>query len=219
VALSNWAVLALSHDGKPMSGDFKTPLGIGAEIYKSWLYVRDPVAWREGGGFVKNTVMEVKMGSLHYMDLNIIAARGQEEFPESIYAAVWSGWDYDEKSRASFSGMVGIGTYGFKSFGRQDADADLESLWEGVRVYEVEWLKELMKRWSDEYSLPKTLADLDLSKALQFNRGNLFFAENLGVELPVSKPGEKQHVYMNDVIEGMKKAENDPPKEEEKESP
>lgn len=187
MALSNWATLALDEKGQATNGVFTSPLGVGIEIYKSWLYVRDEKAWRDKSGYVQPTVMQVQEGVLHYLDVEIVAERGCDGFPESVYCAVWSGYESDKDDLVT--GMVGIGTYGFSQF-RKDPEDPEYNLFEGVRKYELEWLKERIDFWIHEHGAPSKFAKIDFSKALHFNAGDAFFASHLGRQTPAAPVGE-----------------------------
>jgi hypothetical protein len=135
MALSDWDTMAVDAEGRPTSGLFVSRLGVEVEIYKNWLYIRDPKAWHEGGPFVEPTVAQVSSGSLTYKDVRIEAKRGPKR---GIYCVVTSKrYDYaplkgckhcgaksargKDKARYHapacpmvFAAMLGIGCYAYE---------------------------------------------------------------------------------------------------------
>jgi hypothetical protein len=107
MALSNWDTLAVDETGQATNGVFESPLGVKVQIYKNWLYVTDPRAWREGGAFVANTIMEVNEGYLRYLDISIWAKRGLKN---GVYAVVWT----HKYNPFEVKCMIGIGCSGYK---------------------------------------------------------------------------------------------------------
>lgn len=97
--------LALDHHGEPIDA-FTTPGGVSAEIYKTWVYIRDPKAWRPGR-FVAPTIAEFWHGSACYQDLYVFASRMPSK--NGIFCAAWSGHG------KSLTGMVGIGVYAWRN--------------------------------------------------------------------------------------------------------
>ena len=149
--------------------------------------------------------MEVKEGRANYMGLNIIASRGPDLFPESIYVACWNGWGTED---SPVTGMVGIGTYGFSQHEMEAGeDGERWPKWDGVRKYEIEFLKEMIGRWGHDHGLPELFKKLDFDNALRFNKGDEFFAKALGTELSATKSGEAEPTVMSHIIDGMKKKE------------
>jgi hypothetical protein len=200
VALSNWDVLALDEKNLPTNGIFTTPLGITAEIYKSWVYVSDPVAWRAGGGYMKDIVMCVGQGRFTYLDLHVLAAKNHPDDPEAIFCACWSGHEYELDGKpSSLQGMVGIGTYGFADNGE----------WVGVRKQEVRRLAELLSDEKGEfgYEVPKLFRNMDFGKALRVNKGDMYFEKNAGIEADVTPVEEATKPTMLHIVEAMKEAD------------
>ncbi len=172
MALSNWDTFALNHKGEASDGSFESH-GTSAEIYKNWIYIRDPQMWREGLSYVEPTIMELNEGDLTIGKLHIRAVRGPKS---GIYAVVWTGHEHDD----SIQGMVGIGCYGF----------DEEGEWVGADDAEVEFFKGKLTEWASEYEIPKLFAELDLQQGQRFNQGDAFFGKALGTEIPTTEPGE-----------------------------
>jgi hypothetical protein len=176
MALSNWDILAIDENGNPTNGVFETPLGIKAEIYKNWVYIHDEKAWREKGGFVKDVVMEVNNGKIHYMDLNLFTEFSEEH--NAIFVMAWNGWKYDNTLKA----MYGIGAYGF--------DGDV---YVGISKQCFEDFQKFVARSVEFY----THAELpDFSKALRFNQGDSFFDCAFDEEPMGTKVGEQEEPYL-----------------------
>lgn len=53
MALSSYATMAFTHEGKPNNGAYISPCGVNVEVYKNWIYIYDEKAWQENGGFRK----------------------------------------------------------------------------------------------------------------------------------------------------------------------
>lgn len=112
MAISDYDTLALDYKGKPTNGVFKSrESGASVEIYKNWLYVRDPKSWVENAYFTNPTMMQVHSGALTYKDISIIASRGKENEIRCIVTTS----KYNEKRKPTINRMIGIGVYGWKS--------------------------------------------------------------------------------------------------------
>jgi len=59
--------------------------GTACELYKNWLYVRDPKGWVEGRGWVSPYVAKINEGVIAVADFDIVAARGPQD---SIFVTV-----------------------------------------------------------------------------------------------------------------------------------
>lgn len=188
MALSNWDTLAVDLKGRPVAGHFESPLGVKVAIYKNWLYVRDPKAWR-AGLFCEPTVMEIQNGELSYLDVRIVAKRGPQE---GVYAAIYS------RTGDAVAGIVGCGVYGFD-----------DDKWIGVQASSVAFLKEMIGVRSEFdghkfYELPDEVATVDLSGATRFNQGDKYFADYAGVDTPATQPGQSGEPVFTKIIENMK---------------
>jgi len=206
MALSNWDTLAVNLKGEPQSGFFVSPGGVKVEIYKNWVYIHDPEAWREKGSYVKDTIMQINHGDLHYHDVEIRAIRGPQE---GIYVACWHT-DYKDEE-IIYTGMVGCGVYGFA--GEEWIGVTPESVaflqkwisykertWtdEGVDdmvahlanpdIDPKDWRKELQEEYT--FDFPEEIAGVKLDQAIRYNQGNMYFTEKVGMPLEATKPGE-----------------------------
>lgn len=211
MALSNWDTLAVDLKGEAQAGFFVSPCGVRVEIYKNWVYIHDPKAWRKGGQFCEDVVIELQHGDLHYMDVEIRAVRGPQN---GIYVACWHiDWHVEDKKPAEYTGMVGCGVYGFEG---ED--------WVGVTPDSVEflqkWIGKKERTWTDEeivimmetfnnpdldpkehekwlrenctFDLTKEIAAIKLDQATRYNQGDMFFAEKAGLPLGATEPGESE---------------------------
>lgn len=106
MALSNWDTAAWDQDGNPIEG--KLTVGqISIEIYKNWIYVRDPERWAKGlYGYSNNVVMEIQFGDITYRGFRIRAVRGPQN---SIMAVVEHGY----KFQGNYQAMFAIGGYAY----------------------------------------------------------------------------------------------------------
>lgn len=125
MALSNWATLAFDINGKPCNGTFKNEKsGAVVELYKNWVYVRDPRAWHEeGSDFVKPTVAQINEGDIYVFGFHIHAIRGRQN-------AIFTVGEMRDPKSEDYKHIYfgGIGCSGFmntplevlKSLGRED---------------------------------------------------------------------------------------------------
>lgn len=218
MALSNWDTLAVDLNGKPQSGTFISPGGVEVRIYKNWIYVSDPAAWREGGSFVDHTVMEIQHGSLQYHDVHIEAIRGLA----GIYVACWHiNWGKEEKETV-YTGMIGCGVYGFEGeewVGVLPENVEFLQKWisHQERTFTEDYIEGLTKvdsafdaqsmRESFHYDFPDEIAKVSLDQATRFNQGDMYFADRLGQsKAPVgdTKPGEAGQPTIMKIIDHMR---------------
>jgi hypothetical protein len=233
MALSNWDTLAVDENSKSTNGVFESALGVTVEIYKNWLYVRDPKAWQEGGAFVEPTIMEVHDGSFRYKDVQIVAKRGPKT---GVYAVVWTQTFPDVPSTAekdcedcgakageahnsscktygepSWKIMAGIGCYGYEG-----------DEFVGVDVAEIEFLRAMIDESESEtwdipgpgdekktqtfthYSFEEKIRAINLDEALRFNQGDAYFAGHCDEPPPATPPGVAEKTVMHSLIEAMK---------------
>ena len=189
MALSNWDTLAVNLNGEAQAGFFVSPGGVRVEIYKNWIYVHDPKAWREGGFFTQNVVMEIQHGDLHYHDVEIRVIRGPQN---GAYVVCWHANYKNEQTE--YTGMIGCGVYGYKV-----------DKWVGVTPDSVEFLQKWVSNkeriqvedviTSDlietcYFDLPEEIAGVKLDQATRYNQGNMYFTEKVGTPLDATKPGE-----------------------------
>lgn len=182
MALSNWDTLAVNEEGKSITGTFISPSGVVVEIYKNYIAVRDPQAWKEGCGFSEPTIMVVNEGNFTYKDVQILATRGPKE---GIYLAVTSGHFSDKTLKC----MLGIGCYGF------DVDK-----WVGIEDREIDYLQSKLEKWAYNYDIDPEVAKISLDKSTRYNQGDAYFANNLGTDIPNSPPGKSDEPMILDVI-------------------
>ena len=106
MARSNWYTTAFNEKGETVEGVF-TVGNVTVEAYKNWLYVRDPDAWLEHGGFSKPTIMEVTHGEIKYKNVSILAERLDAQ--SAIVFAITTGWKHND----DFRGIYGSCGYGY----------------------------------------------------------------------------------------------------------
>ncbi len=179
MALSNWDTISVDLSGKPTNGSFVHD-GTNVEVYKNWIYIHDEQAWREGR-YTDSCILEIHEGRMSYRDIEISAVRGPQD---GIYLACWA-YDRDKPDAERLTGMIGCGVYGY------EGDSDK---WIGVQPASVEFLKKWITRCdpptSDFFVLDEVIARVDLSKAIRFNQGDAYFADQGVSDLSVTKPGE-----------------------------
>ena len=189
MALSNWDTLAVDLNGKAQAGFFVSPGGVRVEIYKNYVHIHDPKAWREEGGYVKHVVMVIKYGDLHYCDVEIRVIRGPQD---GVYVVCWHE-NYDGE-QPEYTGMIGCGVSGYEV-----------DKWVGVTPDSVEFLQKWVsnkERIQVEdvitgaiietcyFDLPEEIARVELRQAVRYNQGDMYFAEKVGTPLDATKPGE-----------------------------
>lgn len=170
MALSNWDLMAVNAKGEPTNGIFVSKSKVTVEIYKNWIYIRDPEAWRDGGPYVNDTVAQVNDGNLQYKDVHIAAKRGPKN---GIYAVVTSkrydhappkgckhcgrksepGKKGEKEFHAGncpvvFDAMLGIGCYAYEG-----------DKFVGVTQKEVKFLKDWVNEsWKSKMNLAGSVA-------------------------------------------------------------
>ncbi len=222
MALSSWDTLAVDLNGEPQEGFFVSPDGVQVSIYKNWIYVDDPKAWREKGNFTKSTIMEMHHGDIHYHDVEIRAIRGPQY---GVYVACWHA-DYSCKP-AKFVGMIGCGVSGYA-----ETKDDEDPIWVGVTPESVEflqkWISHKERHWTDEevdemvaglnnpdldpkdwekelkescnFDFPEEIAGVSLGKGIRYNQGNMYFAEKSGMPLEATEPGESEEPAISQML-------------------
>lgn len=206
MALSNWDTLAVDLKGEPQAGFFVSPGGVRIEIYKNWLYVHDPTAWREKGLFCEDTVMQISEGQVCYHDVHIRAIRGPQE---GVYVVCWhenteTGRD-DGVLNPSLTGMIGCGVSGFddeKWVGVLPGSVQFLQQWisNKERTFTDEQIKEMLPdldakgiaevREEFSFDFLEEVAAVKLDRAIRFNQGDEYFADKIGTPLNATRPGE-----------------------------
>lgn len=189
MALSNWDTLAVDHDSNPINGVIKSKMGVQIKIYKNWLYVEDDVAWQEGR-YTEPTIMEIHSGNLTYKDVAIYAEKGPQN---GIYCVVCTPSWVDEKAGKKPDAMIGIGCYGCSG-----------DEWVGVHSGSVDFLISMIKLNIDNlpWSYKEILEGLNFKKALRFNQGDEYFANELDFSTPASTIGESSEPIIMKALKG-----------------
>lgn len=220
MALSNWDTLTIDENGNATNGSFLSPLGVKVSFYKNNIHIEDPVAWQEGGSFVKDIVMEVQEGEFRYKDVNINTVRGPQS---GIYAVAYTN-SYEEKFRC----MVGCAVYGYADDGEKDEDGlppfvgvkpssrdflqswILRSDWSsreeceayvrevngGVGFSEDSIQRQIEDRMKYTF-FPKEIASLNISKAKRFNQGDDYF---VGHDQSMTEVGQASPTIMSKIV-------------------
>lgn len=200
MALSDWDLLVLDHDGKPCDGSFTSPEGVEVEFYKNWLYVRDE---KSGGSdsFTRPTVMQIDDGTIRYKDVEIVAVRGPQA---GIYAVVWvTHYGRQERGKpVPVTGMAGCAVNGY-----------LRRVWVGVTPESVEFLRhELNVKYAHssrvpewqrgEYvrDVPDVFRSLPFDSAERTNQGDAYLASALGFAAPSSRPGQSDEPVLMQML-------------------
>lgn len=107
MAIGNWDRWGLTLDGAPSNGAYRSSGGVTVELYKDWLYLR------QGDG----PPLELREGQIEGTGLKIVARRVP-------FAVIFVVSEYHAES-SQFTGMVGVGAYGYREAecsGRCDCD-------------------------------------------------------------------------------------------------
>lgn len=162
MALSNWAILGLNGNGLTEGELVDDQLGYTAEVYKSWVYIRDPKAHREGNGYKNDVVMKIdETSELKYQRMYIDVWK---PVSNEIYVAARTGYYHDDESEVNV--FLGCGVYGYRG---ED--------WTGVTDEHLERLDEHLSNTTvvrrDSVEIPE---DTD-----GYNFGDLAILERSGV--------------------------------------
>lgn len=172
MALSDYDTLAINHTGAATNGSFISPLGVSVDLYKNWIYVRDPDAWQPGA-YVRPTIMEIQDGFIRYRDVTIVAMRRIKP-TRSIFALAYSGYNYD----SSYSGMVGVAGIGW----RRDE-------FTGITNEHLAILRDWLGSIRDRHQMTDAMVRVGFEPVARFNQGDAYIAKHLGFDAPMSDPG------------------------------
>lgn len=90
-------------------------------------------------------------------------------------------------------------------------ETDLVGVKESTLKEFIKWLKgDEDYQWEDDYK--EWVDKIEKAKALRFNQGDMFFANNVGAPLSVTPPGKQEEPMMHSIVNAMSKE----PSEEEK---
>lgn len=169
--LSEYDSLCVDEFSRPMAGVTNpSPLGVQVELHRSWLQVRDKVAYRVDSGLPRPIVATIPEGEITYLDTVILAVRGPRD---GVYFACWSD------VAGGICGMVGLACTG-----------RLDGVYRGVLADQVQHLAGLVALWGASGRIPDQLARVSLKgNVLRYCQGDLYIAENAGFPVPVTPVG------------------------------
>jgi hypothetical protein len=215
MALSNWDTISANEKGESISGFWKSPQGVGVEIYKNWMYIHDEKAWTESGCFTKPIIMQIEEGVMNYKDVQIVAFRGPQN---GIYLVVSHTRYPKYKGKVKTVGMIGIGCYGYKG-----------DKFVGVLPSSVDWFMKMLNathkevmigsktcgdgKWEEteyEYEtetiiIPNCFRKIDLKKCYRFNQGDMYFNKHIKTNPQITKPGKAQNTICHKLLTGNNK--------------
>ena len=109
--MSNWDSLAFNTEGDSCNGVFESFDGQGCEIYKNWLYIRDPKMWCKDRSYVEPTIAEISHGHITISGMEVVAERGPQN---AIFVYVEAHKYYTKEDKETeVKRMAGIGCYGY----------------------------------------------------------------------------------------------------------
>jgi len=179
----------MDHTGKPCKGEFISTKGVKVEIYKNWILLKDQAWSKVGERFVVPYTMHLYTSRLHYSNVSVASLF----IGRTIYMAVWEGYENWEKYDAPpFAGMVGIGTMATGG----------KNKYIGVTKEHIAKLKKFLNTQTTTYAvnIPKTLANLDLSKGKRYNQGDMFFHDYLGLPSQCSTVGDAKEPVISKML-------------------
>ena len=179
----------MDHTGKPCKGEFISKRGIKVEIYKNWIHLKDQAWSKVGERYVVPYTMHIYMSRLHYGNVSVASLF----IGRTIYMAVWEGYENWKKYDAPpFAGMVGIGTMATGG----------KNKYIGVTKEHIAKLKKFLNTQTTTYAvnIPKTLANLDLSKGKRYNQGDMFFHDYLGLPSQCSTVGDAKEPVISKML-------------------
>lgn len=181
MALSSWDTLAFTIGG-PSVATLTTPMGVTVEIYKNWLYVRDPESWRTGATHRTPVVMQAERGDFVYQDLWVDSVRGPQC---GVFMVAGYGNRMDPKHA-----LAGCGVYGWASGGGEK--------YIGVSQESVEFLHEHVIQTLGADDPLATAATWDAP--LRYCQGDA--AAATGTSIPGSWVGHADEPFMLQLLPG-----------------
>jgi len=191
MALSNWGTLAIGKDGFIPDGTlYSSDKKSSVSLYKNWLYISDENMWSENGHFVEPIIAEIQSGEITISDFEIFGERS--EFQNSIFVFILT----HDKETYDRIWMAGIGSYGYNDRGdwvgiEYNTYIDFLNFLDGYITNNHEYDEDI-QAWR------KTLSD----KPSFYNQGDAYFAENIGLETPISETPTKPIVMS--IVENIK---------------
>jgi len=204
MAVSNWDTLALNEKGEPIRGSYVSPAGVEVTIYKNCVYVRDERAWTSDIGWAEPTVMQIREGDVAYKDVSIRAVRGPQA--GVYVAAFHVDWEPEKRVVSGMIGVgaaayLNNGEYAgvqpecveflrdgllFKSHREQrdlwgsnrakkfvsDMTDEERKLWPNIVVIDDDTIEYDVY----DFEIPDEIREIDMSKALRVNQGDLYFS-------------------------------------------
>jgi len=191
MALSNWDTFAMDHTGTPCLGTFISTKGVKVEIYKNWIFLKDQAWSKIGERYIVPYTMHLYTSRLRYSDVEVASLF----VGQTIYMAVWEGYEDEDNTLPAFRGMIGIGTMGHHSDSKD---------YIGATEKQIAKLKKFLNTQTTTYSvnIPKTLANLDLSKGKRYNQGDMFFHNHLGLPSQCSTVGNAKETLFMQILKG-----------------
>lgn len=114
MGLSSYCTLAFDKKGKSSYGVLNGfSKGTSVQIYKNWIYVRDPRMHFDKGPYTDNVVASIEKGHLHLSEFQIYADRSKIQNAVFVLTQT-KKWSKDYKKSQSKL-MAGIGAYAFES--------------------------------------------------------------------------------------------------------
>jgi hypothetical protein len=194
MALSNWDIMALDHEGKACSGDTSNDLGT-IEIYKNWLYVTSAPMYHKGGGFVEPYIAQIMEGELSLAGFHICAWRGPQD---SILVFACGATLSDKTQERESRYFCGIGCQGFSPKKNDDTYIGVQQ----------ETVDELFRRVEEEFGTypaegeSKWLEACKKAEKLRYNQGDFFFGDVLKIGFNCTLVGEVEQPLVMKMIKG-----------------
>jgi hypothetical protein len=223
MALSNWDTLAFGLDGQPCNGVFSHE-GNSVQIYKNWIYISSEKMWTEESGFSKNVIAAIERGTVQLAGFNIRVVEahfcgvGVYGFQDNVPMVLKKlGREGDEDKGTWIEGSTHGGDKGAQYhiqnietgekivFHDEDKDGKYEimSNWVGVEPDTAnqlfEWISQLAEFEQDE-GMEEWIEKCRTAKALRFNQGDQYFADNMGFDVPTTEVGEAEKPIIGNML-------------------
>lgn len=86
MALSDYETLAVNEKAEPCYGEMESFTNSTLEIYKNWLYVRDPKKHHKGCEYTNNVIAQINSGNINISDFEIISTRVKRQGAIFVFA-------------------------------------------------------------------------------------------------------------------------------------
>lgn len=107
MALSDYVHMAFDTNGKPCGSDFAFKSGFKAQLYKNWVYLHHPRAWKtlKKPSYIKDTIAQINSGSMTIGDVYMYLERTKDKKGCMVFMYT-SNYSKKKTTHEIFSGMA-----------------------------------------------------------------------------------------------------------------